>query len=89
MTSELKEGHIRLHFYLKDNFFLDIITIQAKFVLFIPVYNNINFLTVYILYLIINILLVFLIYRPNKYVYVYPIKTLFEQYEEKTQSQAF
>jgi hypothetical protein len=47
---------------------------SLKFVLFISVYNNINFVTVYILYLIIiicNILLVFLIYRPNKYVYVY------------------
>jgi hypothetical protein len=41
-------------------------------VLFISIYNNINFVTVYILYLIIiiyNILLV--LYRPNKYVYVY------------------
>ena len=47
---------------------------RAKFVLFISVYNNINFVTVYILYLIIiicNILLVFLIDRPNKYFNVY------------------
>ena len=47
---------------------------RAKFVLFISVYNNINFVTVYIPYLIIiicNILLVFITYRPNKYVCVY------------------